>query len=67
MVRLSLFSPVGSNDSKHDVALSSRIAALCMLDLSLDHLGVVTYKKDGTRDEVVVKGLDEVMKSVGEG
>ena len=64
---LSLFSPATSNDSKHDVALASRVAALCMLDLSLDHLGVVTYKKDGTRNEEVVKGLDKVMQDVGDG
>lgn len=32
--------PSGSDDASHDEALSSRIAALNMLDLSLDHLGV---------------------------
>ena len=35
-----LFLPSGSDDASHDEALSSRIAALNMLDLSLDHLGV---------------------------
>lgn len=35
-----LYRPSNSDDASHDEALSSRIAALNMLDLSLDHLGV---------------------------
>lgn len=37
---LSLFRPYNSDDAQHDEALSSRIAALNMLDVTLDHLGV---------------------------
>lgn len=62
-----LFSPPTSNDPKHDAALASRIAALNMLDLSLGHLGVVTTHPDGTLDEEVVQGLDEIVKAVGKG
>ena len=39
-----LFRPSNSDDASHDEALSSRIAALNMLDLTLDHLGVETGK-----------------------
>ncbi|KAH7093909.1 hypothetical protein BKA62DRAFT_834482 [Auriculariales sp. MPI-PUGE-AT-0066] len=35
-----LFRPVESDDASHDEALSGHVAALNMLDLSLDHLGV---------------------------
>ena len=35
-----LFSPPNSDDLSHDEALSSRIAALNLLDLSLENLGV---------------------------
>ncbi|KAJ7920681.1 hypothetical protein B0H13DRAFT_1867405 [Mycena leptocephala] len=35
-----LFAPPTSDDSSHDQALSSRVAALNMLDLNLEHLGV---------------------------
>lgn len=40
IMKFRLFLPSGSDDASHDEALSSRIAALNMLDLSLDHLGV---------------------------
>jgi len=35
-----LFTPSSSDDLSHDDALSSRIAALNLLDLSLENLGV---------------------------
>ncbi|KAH7104439.1 hypothetical protein BKA62DRAFT_767512 [Auriculariales sp. MPI-PUGE-AT-0066] len=35
-----LFRPVESDDASHNEALSGHVAALNMLDLSLDHLGV---------------------------
>jgi hypothetical protein len=69
-----LFSPSTSDDSKHDVALSSRIAALNMLDLSLEHLGVVVKEtvaepgKDAAlaeRNMRVEKGLDRMVERVG--
>jgi len=37
---LRLFTPSSSDDLSHDEALSSRIAALNLLDLSLENLGV---------------------------
>ena len=35
-----LFLPQGTDDATHDEALSSRIAAVNLLDLGLQHLGV---------------------------
>ena len=46
-----LFSPPEADDSKHDEVLSSRIAALNMLELSLDHLGLVTRPERLSRKE----------------
>ena len=46
----SLFRPSHSDDASHDEALSSRIAALNMLDLTLDHLGVDSGK---STDDVI--------------
>jgi hypothetical protein len=70
-----LFSPAASDDARHDEALSSRIAALNMLDLSLDHLGVRTKEEDpdkpdpkkAKRDAKVAKGLDDLVTEVGLG
>lgn len=71
----SLFAPSLSDDLKHDEALSSRVAALNMLDLSLDHLGVKMKEDDpekpdeklGKRDKEVAKGLEEIVGKVGKG
>jgi len=38
-----LFVPSNSDDLSHDEALSSRIAALNLLDLSLENLGIEIY------------------------
>ncbi|KAJ9092234.1 hypothetical protein QFC19_008771 [Naganishia cerealis] len=71
---ISLFSPSTSDDSKHDMALSSRIAALNMLDLSLENLGVVvkeTVAEPGKeaalaeRNRRVESGLDRMVHRVG--
>lgn len=48
-----LFRPSNSDDASHDEALSSRIAALNMLDLTLDHLGVDTGNSGPDVDRVV--------------
>lgn len=48
-----LFRPSNSDDASHDEALSSRIAALNMLDLSLDHLGVDAGKSAEDVNHVV--------------
>ncbi len=55
-----LFAPEGSDDKSHDEALSNRVAALNMLDLTLDHLGV-EVEGDGA------EGVDEVARAVGRG
>ncbi|KAJ7443948.1 hypothetical protein B0H11DRAFT_2162781 [Mycena galericulata] len=54
-----LFSPPSSDDSSHDQALSSRVAALNMLDLNLEHLGV-----DVPPD--AEEGLARVVKACGQ-
>jgi len=53
-----LFIPAGSDDSSHDAALSSRIAALNLLDLSLAHLDLevdvdVNHASDASLDAVI--------------
>ncbi|KAG8895610.1 hypothetical protein FRC01_012295, partial [Tulasnella sp. 417] len=53
-----LFAPEGSDDRSHDEALASRVAALHMLDLTLEHLGV-DVGNAGTA------GVDQVAKAVG--
>ncbi|KDQ50153.1 hypothetical protein JAAARDRAFT_42332 [Jaapia argillacea MUCL 33604] len=56
-----LFRQPTSDDASHDEALSSRIAALNMLDLGLEHLGVdVGEKEEGKA------GVREVVKLCGE-
>lgn len=64
-----LFSPLESDDSRHDEALSSRIAALNMLDLSLDHLGLVTRPDDEPEAEkgLISRGLSEIVDRIGDG
>ena len=64
-----LFSPLESDDSRHDEALSSRIAALNMLDLSLDHLGLITRPEDAPPEEdgLVARGLADIVDRIGDG
>lgn len=51
-----LFSPLSGDDASHDEALASRIAALNMLDLGLEHLGVPIPSKKVKEDvKLVVK------------
>lgn len=72
---VSLFAPLTADDLKHDEALSSRVAALNLLDLSLDHLGVKTKEADTEnadpskqeRDKVVAEGLGALVDRVGKG
>ena len=71
----SLFAPSTADDLKHDEALSSRVAALNLLELSLDHLGVKTREFDPEdpdpealkRDQLVAKGLEILVEKVGHG
>ncbi|ORX41021.1 hypothetical protein BD324DRAFT_654638 [Kockovaella imperatae] len=61
------FSPPDTDDSRHDEALSSRIAALNMLELSLDHLGLVTRPPElpmAERDRIA-RGLEQLVDNVG--
>ncbi|KAH9849874.1 hypothetical protein C2E23DRAFT_736274 [Lenzites betulinus] len=53
-----LFLPPGSDDVSHDEALSSRIAAVNLLDLSLSHLGVEVGR--ATRE------VDSLVKACGQ-
>ncbi|KAG8875501.1 hypothetical protein FRB97_005062 [Tulasnella sp. 331] len=53
-----LFAPEGSDDKSHDQALASRVAALNMLDLTLEHLGV-EIAEDG------MAGVEKVVQAVG--
>lgn len=55
-----LFAPEGSDDRSHDEALSSRVAALNMLDLTLEHLGVEI-------EEGAMTGVEKVVQAVGRG
>ncbi|KAH8116246.1 hypothetical protein DFH11DRAFT_1506064 [Phellopilus nigrolimitatus] len=59
-----LFRPSNSDDASHDEALSSRIAALNMLDLSLDHLGV-DVGASGADVERVVTACGETISQLG--
>ncbi len=71
-----LFSPPTADDARHDEALSSRIAALNLLELSLDHLGIQTRESaDGgvkqddieMRNATVMGGLEDIVQAVGQG
>jgi hypothetical protein len=56
----SAFCPLSGDDASHDDALANRIAALNMLDLGLEHLGV-EIPSEGTKQDVhnVVKACGE--------
>lgn len=54
------FRPSTSDDASHDEALSSQVASLNMLDLSLAHLGVEVPA--GAEN-----GIEEVVKQCGQG
>ncbi|PPQ86227.1 hypothetical protein CVT24_001161, partial [Panaeolus cyanescens] len=56
-----LFMPPSTDDASHDEALSSRVAALNMLDLGLRHLGIDVVETEGAGDE-----LDVVVNACGE-
>lgn len=53
-----LFSPATSDDASHDEALSSRVAAMNMVDLGLEHLGV-DIGKAGADVEAVTRACGE--------
>ncbi|PWN49417.1 hypothetical protein IE53DRAFT_397744, partial [Violaceomyces palustris] len=60
-----IFCPSTSRDALHDTALSSRIAALNILGLSLGHLGLEVPDKDEDGGEVG-QGLAKIVESCGE-
>ncbi|KAL6306233.1 hypothetical protein BKA93DRAFT_895417 [Sparassis latifolia] len=55
-----LFLPVTADDASHDEALSSRIAAVNLLDLGLAHLGV-DVGKAGAEVEAVVRACGQTL------
>jgi hypothetical protein len=62
-----IFSPLNSDDARHDEALASRIAALNMLDLSLDHLGLITRPPGEADKGAIARGLAALVDDVGQG
>lgn len=67
-----LFAPLASSDSQEDENLASRIAALNMLELSLEHLGLdLSSEKSsdewGAQSRPITDSLEEVVRIVGEG
>lgn len=63
-----LFSPVQASDRQDDESLSTRIAGLHMLDLTLDHLGFRLDASNSSPDEandrrVLQDGIDEIIKN----
>jgi hypothetical protein len=63
----SIFSPLHSDDGRHDEALASRIAALNLLDLSLDHLGLITRPPGEKPKGAIAKGLAKLCSEIGHG
>ncbi|KAJ7165105.1 hypothetical protein C8R46DRAFT_304496 [Mycena filopes] len=59
-----LFAPPSSDDSSHDQALTSRVAALNMLDLNLEHLGVDVPPEAAEGLERVVKACGQILSSL---
>ncbi|KAJ7026588.1 hypothetical protein C8F04DRAFT_107931 [Mycena alexandri] len=59
-----LFAPPTSDDSSHDQALTSRVAALNMLDLNLEHLGVDVPLEAAEGLEHVVKACGQILSSL---
>ncbi|KAI1796735.1 hypothetical protein LXA43DRAFT_572364 [Ganoderma leucocontextum] len=55
-----LFLPPGTDDASHDEALSSRIAAVNLLDLGLQHLGVEVGTA-GRQVEALVKACGQTL------
>jgi hypothetical protein len=54
-----LFRQKNSDDASHDEALASRVAALNMLDLGLEHLGIDVGKAGN--------GVQAIVTEVGKG
>jgi hypothetical protein len=59
---LRLYLPPSSDDASHDEALGNRIAALNMLDLGWEHLGV-----EMSTNSSEPRGIDDVIDSCGRG
>ncbi|KAI6139689.1 hypothetical protein BKA82DRAFT_998765 [Pisolithus tinctorius] len=56
-----LFLPTGSDDASHDEALSSRIAALNVLDLGLEHLDVDVGSASPEELNAVIRACGETL------
>ncbi|KAK4687185.1 hypothetical protein P7C73_g2924, partial [Tremellales sp. Uapishka_1] len=63
---IRLFSPLGADDARHDEALASRIAALNMLDLTLDHLGLITRPEREEFPGTISDGLAQIVDEIGQ-
>lgn len=67
-----IFSPPQAPDRHDDESLSTRIAGLHMLDLTLDHLGFRLDSTNSSPDEahdrrVLQDGIDEIVQQCGSG
>lgn len=62
----TLFRPFGADDSKHDAALASRVAALHMLDLSLAHLGITVDAEDELAVDHMLEAIGQTLGSLGD-
>lgn len=67
-----LFSPLSSLDRQNDESLSTRIAGLHMLDLTLDHLGLEIESESGEPDlednrRVLREGLEDIVQQCSKG
>lgn len=60
----TLFRPYGADDSKHDSALASRVAALNMLDLSLAHLGIAVDAADEPAVHQMLEEIGQTLESL---
>ncbi|KDN53441.1 hypothetical protein K437DRAFT_292359 [Tilletiaria anomala UBC 951] len=61
-----IFTPFSSRDCFLDIALSSRIAALNLLGLTLAHLDLVLPAKDSPSGRHIHKGLARITQDCGE-
>ena len=72
MVYDRIFSPLQASDRQDDESLSTRIAGLHMLDLTLDHLGFRLDTTNSSPDEInerriLQDGIDDIVKQCGLG
>ena len=70
---LRLFSPTTSDDGDNDESLSTRIAGLHLLDLTLDHLGLQIEGRNSGPEEwdderrILREGLENIIADCATG